>query len=546
VVSDRAAIAAVARHELARRRLVDYAGLMLPSYERAAHLDLLCSHLEALERRDIHRLIVAMPPRHGKSLHVSQLLPSWWLGRRASESVLLASYAAELAEQNSRRTRALVRDPSYPFLDVRVSDESAAVNRWHTTDGGGVLAVGVRGGATGHGAHLLCVDDPVKDAEEAASPTVLAATWEWWTQVALTRLMPNAAVLLTMTRWSEGDLVGRVLDSPGADDWTVLSLPAIAEEDDALGRGEGEALWPDRYDGDVLEQRRIDLGSRAFSALYQQAPTSAEGNTFKREWLAGRYERLPEKLEVVTAVDSSFGEGAASDYSAIVTVGSDRSHHYILDVRRGRWEFPKLLQEIERVAADWKPRALLIEDTGSGKSALQALRDSTRIEVVGVKTGGRSKVSRAEAVSPSFEAGKVLFPSQPFGWRDPLVEELADFPGGKHDDQVDALVYALERLRAAPRSKVGEVSRVEHRARKVGDALEADWTDPRVGEAVRRDEDFEEWERRVKRETPPGRCWSCGVAYGEEGARIGSGGRICDLCLKPSRRREQYALAQAA
>jgi predicted phage terminase large subunit-like protein len=284
----------------------------------------------------------------------------------------------------------------------------------------------------------------------------------------------------------------------------------------------------------VLAQRRIDLGSRAFAALYQQAPISAEGHTFKRDWLAGRYERLPEKLEVVTAVDSSFGEGAASDYSAIVTVGSDRSHHYVLDVRRGRWEFPKLLQEIERVAADWKPRALLIEDTGSGKSALQALRDSTRIEVVGVKTGGRSKVSRAEAVSPSFEAGKVLFPSQPFGWRDPLVEELAAFPGGKHDDQVDALVYALERLRAAPRSQVGEVTRVDHAA-QVGNRLLGQFVDPRVGELVEPGKrgSQRDWERRRRRESPPGRCWSCGVRHGDDGARISSGGRLCDACVRP-------------
>jgi predicted phage terminase large subunit-like protein len=134
----------------------------------------------------------------------------------------------------------------------------------------------------------------------------------------------------------------------------------------------------------------------------------------------------------------------------------------VLDVRRGRWTFPELLKQIERVAQDWRPRALLVEDAGSGKSALQALRDSTRLEVVGVKTGGRSKVARAEAVSPAFESGLVLFPSASTPWKGDLIEELASFPGGRHDDQVDALTYSLERLRAAPRSFVGPVQRVDH------------------------------------------------------------------------------------
>jgi len=458
----REALAAVARAELARRRLADCAALLVPQYQRAAHLDKLAEHLEALERRDIDRLIVSMPPRHGKSLHVSQVLPSWWLGRRPSDSVILASYAAELATANSRRARGFMLDSLYPFPGVQVSDESAAAGRWHTTKGGGCLAAGVGGGITGFGADLFVCDDPVKDAEEAASPTVLASTWDWWTTVALTRLQPGAAVLLTMTRWSEGDLVGRVLDSPGAGDWTVLSLPAIAEGEDALGRAEGDALWSDRYPAEVLDQRRVDLGSRAFAALYQQAPTSAEGHTFERDWLAGVYDQPPKLDEIVLAVDSSYGEGTASDYSAVTVVGRDRSHFYVLDCRRGRWEFPALLAQIESAVSDWKPRVALIEDTGSGKSALQALKDSTRLEVIGVKTGGRSKVARAEGVSPSFEAGKVLFPTAGVKWKGDLIEELADFPGGKHDDQVDALVYALERLRAAPRSHTGEVTRVDH------------------------------------------------------------------------------------
>jgi len=163
----RKAVAQLARAELARRHLGDFMGLMLPNYESAPHAMALCEHLEALEGREITRLMVNMPPRHGKSEHASRAFPAWYLGRRPEESVVLASYSAELAEANSRRARGHVLDARWPFPDMSVSAESAAVNRWHTTKGGGVVAVGVRGGLTGHGAHVLIVDDPVKDREEA-------------------------------------------------------------------------------------------------------------------------------------------------------------------------------------------------------------------------------------------------------------------------------------------------------------------------------------------------------------------------------------------
>ena len=442
-------VAPLARAELARRRLPDFLALLLPSYERAAHLDLLADHLEALERREIARLLVQMPPRHGKTLHVSQALPAWWLGRHPSDSIILASYAAELAEANSRRARGFLLDPRWPFPDVRVSPESGAVGRWNTTARGGLIAAGVGGGLTGFGADLLVVDDPVKDRAEADSEAVRESVWKWWTEVALTRLQPGAVVLLTMTRWHEDDLAGRILASPGADEWEVLSLPALAEGDDPLGREEGEALWEAWFPADRLEALRSEIGTRAFLALYQQAPTSEEGSTFRREWLAGRYQELPRAgLRVVAGVDSSFGKGVASDFSAIVTVAADERYLYVLDVARGRWEFNDLLAAIRREAAAWSPSVVLVEDSAAGQSAVQELRRSTRLPIVAVKPQG-SKIARAESVSPLFESGRVLFPAQAPAWRDELIEELASFPTGRNDDQVDALVYTLERL--APR-----------------------------------------------------------------------------------------------
>lgn len=441
----RVLLAPIARAELARRRFGDFLHHVVPGYESAPHTRMLVEHLEALERRELGRLVVTMPPRHGKTLHVSQAFPAWAMGRRPAEHVILASYGAELAEQNSRRTRGFLLDPRWPFPDVAVSAESSAVGRWHTTAGGGCIAAGIGGGLTGHGAHLLIVDDPVRGREDADSAAVRESTWRWWTEVALTRLQPGAAVLLVQTRWHEDDLAGRVLDSPGAADWTVLSLPALADDGDPLGRAEGEALWPDWYDAAHLESLRVDIGERAFAALYQQRPTPDRGGIFQRAWLDGRYDRLPEGLRVVQAVDASFKTGTANDYSAIVTVATDGRRFYVADVWRQKVEFPQLVAAIKAQAAEWNPEAILIEDAAAGQSATQQLRRDTALPIVAVKPSG-SKIARAESVSPLFESGRVLLPSSA-GWLGAFVEELASFPAGRHDDQVDATVYGLERLR---------------------------------------------------------------------------------------------------
>jgi predicted phage terminase large subunit-like protein len=458
---DRAALAAVARDELARRRLADFGSLMLPSYERPRHVEALCEHLEALERGDIQRLAVSEPPRHSKSLHVSQLLPAWWLGRNPRERIILASYGAELAEAHSRRARGLVADPRWPF-EVALAGDSSAVNRWDTSEGGGVIAAGVLGGLTGHGAHLLVVDDPVKDREAADSPAIRESTWRWWTETALTRLQPGARVCVTGTRWHADDLIGRILNGPGANEWTVLTLPAIAEPGDPIGRTEGEALWPEWFDVEHLELLRVQIGERAWQALYMQTPTPAEGALFKRAWLDARYDRPPDGLRVVTAVDASFGKSVASDYSAIVTVGTDGRDFYVLHATRGRLDFNRLCVAIKREAAAWNPEAVVVEDAAAGQSAIQELRRTTGLNVLAVKAQG-SKLARAEAVSPAFEAERVLFPSTSTRWRDEIVEELASFPTGRHDDMVDAIVYAVQRLRPIKQSGGSLAGVVSHR-----------------------------------------------------------------------------------
>lgn len=442
-VLDRPEVQHALRRELARRELAEFCALMDPRYERAMHTDLLCAELEAVDRGENDRLIVMMPPRHSKTWHTSVHFPAWTMGRNPRQQVILASYAAELAWQNSRQARELFRHPLWPFA-ARLRDDSQAMNRWHTDDGGILLASGVGGALTGFGAHKLLIDDFVKNREDADSEVIREKQWGWFTSTARTRLMPGGAIVVTATHWHEDDLIGRIMNGQGAARWRLVRLPALAEPDDVLGRPEGAALWPAWYDVDALAEIKQDIGSREWSALYQQRPTSDEGGIFKRAWFSDRYEQAPEGLHVVLAVDAAFKTGVNNDYSAIVAMGTDRLHHYVLDVTRDRLEYPELRRAILDAAERWRPRCVLIEDTAAGQSAIQELRRMRGVPPILPMRVTASKEARAQAVAPLAEAGKVRLPARG-SWLGAFVDELTAFPTGQHDDQTDAFVLALQR-----------------------------------------------------------------------------------------------------
>lgn len=443
----REALRAAAAEELSRRSLLDFCARMDASYERARHLELLAEKLEALERREIRRLIVAMPPRHGKSRMCSQLFPAWLLGRHPDESLILASYASELAEQNSRRVRELILDDRFPFLDVKVNPESRAVNRWSTTAGALCIAVGVTSGLSGFGGSLI-LDDPIADRASAESPAIRDSTWSWYQDVARTRLHAGAFQLAISTRWHEDDPVGRILNSPMAKDWEVLNLPAICDDEkDALGRRVGiDALWPERFPIEELPSvEKGEISSRSFAALYQQRPVPAEGSIFKASWFEHRYDELPPMKMIVTGADCAAKTGVGNDFSAIVTIGTDGADFFLISVERERLEFASLARRMVSVHERHHPEKVYIEDASSGTPLIQELRRSTHLPIVGVPPRG-TKVARAEAVSGLFEAGKVRLPKDA-PWLDAYVDEFLRFPAGKHDDMVDATSLALSMLR---------------------------------------------------------------------------------------------------
>lgn len=383
-----------------------------------------------------------MPPRHGKSELISKYFPAWYLAVHPEHRVILASYESSFAAEWGRKARDVLAEFG-SLYGVQVRQDSSAADHWNISKHRGGMDTAGRGAAmTGRGADLLILDDAgAKNYEEAMSLTIREHTWDWFASTAYTRLSPNGKVIVVATRWHEDDLTGRLIKQGG---WQVLSLPAIAEEDDEMGRLPGEALWPEQFPLQSLEQIKTTIGAQKFAALYQQRPTPESGSIFKREWTNKRYRELPQLHTTVMAVDSAFKTGTSSDYSAIAILGTDGTNYYLIHLFRDRLEYPDLRRTIIDHFNRFRPSVVLIEDAASGQSAIQDLRRNTSLPIVPVKAKG-SKQSRADVVSPLWESGKVYLPEYA-DWLEDFILELTSFPVAPHDDMVDAVVHALMRL----------------------------------------------------------------------------------------------------
>lgn len=431
---------------LARADLACYSIVQWPPFELAPHHRVIVDKLEAVERGEIRRLMISMPPRHGKSLITTQIFPAWYLGRHPDRFVISASYGQDLADDFGRKVRNLISGPMHRtlFPACQVADDASSMRRFNTTAGGSYYAVGRGGPITGRGAHLLLLDDPLKDRDEAYSETIRRGLHEWYAHVAYTRLQPGAAVVLIETRWHEDDLAGWLLREHADENWVVVSLPAIAEVDESFRRA-GEPLWPERFPLPDLQRIRRSIGSAAWASLYQQRPSAAEGTIFKRDWVRTYREPPPSFERIVQSWDTAFKTGAENDYSVVTTWGSAETGHYLLSLWRARVEFPELKRQLSSQAEQWKPHAILVEDKASGQSLIQELKLATRFPILPVKVDS-DKRARAEAVTPMFEAGRIFVPeSAP--WLQDYLDELAVFPAGVHDDAVDSTTQALNYLR---------------------------------------------------------------------------------------------------
>lgn len=452
----------------------------------APHLKLLSRKIVDVAAGRTPRLIVAMPPRHGKSELISRYTPAWYLGRFPDNKVILTSYSDTFAASWGRRARDTFREHVPRLFGVDVNPETAGGQQWEVAGHDGIMVTaGVGGGITGKGAHLLIIDDPVKNAEDAASEVKRAAAIEWWKSTARTRLQKGAGVILVMTRWHEDDLAGKLLGeqmSEGGDEWEVLSLPAFAEAEttfsysgskklqlgpDALGRSKGDVLWPEMFDEKWMEQTRRALGHYWFNALYLQRPSAAEGNLFKESNFR-YYEKLPtprdsdanlvrivrdqgdETFNVAygtkfMTIDCAESEKKSADYTVIstwvVTVNKDL---LLWDRTRVKMDVTKLKPTIRREFFEQRPSFVVIEKKSVGTALIAELL-MEGLPIVPT-TPDADKVTRAIPAVARYEEHRVFHPMGESWVKEEWEPELKNFPNASHDDQVDTLSIACQQL----------------------------------------------------------------------------------------------------
>lgn len=451
--------------ELSRNNLMAFVKTTMPSYKIGwVHREIcgrLMEFLVKVEQKKSPRLILTMPPRHGKSQLVSKHFPAWCFGVDPNISIIASSYGDDLSKRVNKDVQRIMDNPIYhevfPRTCLSTKRNAGGYNMaMRTMDlfeipgfSGSFRSTGVGGGITGMGCDILCIDDPFKDRKSADSPTVRQSVWDWYTSTAYTRLSPGGGVLVTVTRWHENDLVGRLLDSmkqEGGDRWTIINYPAVAEHDEPH-RKKGEALHPDRYPLEMLHKIRNNIGSYDWGALYQQHPTPRGGGVFKKNWIR-HWTTRPKVIDrMIQSWDFTFKDAASSDNvsgQVWARVGGD---FYLLDNEWGKMDFVAQVRAMQRTSSKW-PEALekVVEDKANGPAIISAL--GSRIPGIIPYNPRGSKTARAYAISPLFEAGNVYLPpmDEEHPWVKNFIDEMLAFPNGAHDDQVDAMTQALDTL----------------------------------------------------------------------------------------------------
>jgi len=432
------------------------------------------------------RLLITMPPRHGKSSIATIHFPAYYIAKKPNREVLSTSYNAELSKTFGRQVRNLAAEPlihqAYP--DFEISKEASAADDWMTTANGRYFATGIGGGTPGRAANLLLVDDPIKARREAESATYRNHFWSYYISALLNRKQPEVdgtlpIEIMILTRWHPDDPAGRIMETEDwkDGDWYHLNFDAYQErktdakisrtalpKDDPdwlpsgglrnispgkrhVNRMVRDALWPARFPlAELNKIERRDL--REFTALYRQQPYIQGGNMIKASWFQAADKDASIVASIVSA-DTAFKKTEQADYSVLMHMGLTASGDiYILDVLRKKLDFP----ELKRVAITYNARhrgsglrGFYIEDKASGQSLIQELRNESGIAVIPYKPGSLDKVTRASVVMPLIEGGRVFLPLEA-PWLDDFIHEIETFPAGTHDDQVDALTMGLDIL----------------------------------------------------------------------------------------------------
>ena len=457
----------IVRAKKAQTDLIEFARLTMPSpanpddsdesiYKEALHHQCLAAGLQEVAKGNIMRLIVTMPPRHGKTELCSKKMIPWFIGKDPSQSTIFATYNQDYADDIGRSVRGIMRLPVYKqiFPNAHLLKGATASDRIETTMGGLMVFAGQGGPLTGRGAHLLLIDDPVKGVDDSESKSARDKLWQWFTKVAMSRLMDmSCRVVIVMTRWHEDDIVGRLTnpksehyDEEEAKKWQVLSLPALAVKGDPMGREPGEALWPERFSVEFLESaRRMD--PKGFSALYQGNPTPEDGNFFKREWIKTyRPQELPKNLRKYVASDHAVSTAQGSDSTVLLPIGvCENDIIWILpDVWWKRADTDDVVDAMLDIMKRHKPLMWWAERGHISKSIGPFLRKRMVEEgaycAIDEVVPAKNKETRAQSIRGRMSMGMVRFPS--FApWYADALDEVLKFSGGTHDDFVDALAY---------------------------------------------------------------------------------------------------------
>lgn len=437
-------------------------------WQRARHLELLCRKLEAVERGEIKRLIITMPPRHGKSEVTSKHFPAWYLGKHPDHEVIITSYAAEIAEDFSRIDRDVIREFGEDLFGISLAQDSKAVNRWAVVDAktgkkhrGGLISVGAGGPLTGRGAHVAIIDDPFKGEEDSHSPAQRKKVINWYQSVLRTRLAPGGAIILIQTRWHKEDLAGHLIaemEQGDGERWVVLNLPAIAGDGDPLGRAPGEALWPERFPLEELLTTKKAVHAYWWNCLYMQTPGDPEGGKFKRQFFR-YFERQDDfyilhhpdgdrKVHTSNCVnfqtcDPAGSTKSSADFFVLATWAmTPNKELLLLDIVRERLEGPDQPPLFRSGYDRWHPVAQGVEIKAMGLYLFQVIQ-RLGLPVVDLDPGTADKMLRALPMANRYQTGMVYHPEHAGEWVGIYEEELVAFPNAPHDDQVDTASYAF-------------------------------------------------------------------------------------------------------
>lgn len=439
--------------ELCQEKFIKFTEKVWSSFISGAHHRRMAEAFERVANGTCKRLIINMPPRHTKSEFASYLLPAWFLGKFPHKKVIQSSNTGELAVGFGRKVRNLVDSEVYseifPYLALQA--DSKAAGRWNTSKGGDYFAIGVGGTVTGKGADLLIIDDPHSEQEAAMAathPEIYDKVYEWYTSGPRQRLQPGGAIVIVQTRWSMRDLTGQILKAAAqrsGEEWEVIEFPAILPS--------GNPLWPQFWSIEELSALREELPNAKWQAQYQQNPVGNESAIVKRDWWKWWEKDDPPSCEfILQSWDTAFEKTQRADYSAGTTWGiftCDEDNFapniILLNTYKKRVEFPELKRDVLKEYNEYEPDALIVEKKASGAPLIYDLR-AMGIPVQEFTPGkGQDKIARLNSVSDIIASGKVWIPRT--RWAEELVDEVAAFPSGEHDDLVDATTLALMRFR---------------------------------------------------------------------------------------------------